>query len=186
MIGAGELRKGLTIEIDGTLYYILEYRHIKLGRGTAQVRLRLRDIRTGATVEKTFQASQTFKKVDVEEHPARFLYKERDIYHFMDLETFDQYSFSKEDLGDMINYLKEDLEVEVSIYDGKPVGISLPTTVDLRVVETPPGFKGDTTQSGGKPATLETGLVVTVPFFIEVGDIVRVDTRTGEYVERVS
>ncbi len=186
MIDTSELRKGIAIELEGKIYYILDYRHIKLGRGTAQVRLKLRDIQEGHTIERTFQAGETFKRVYLETKPAQYLYQDGELYYFMDQESFEQIPLSQEQLGDALNYLKEGLVVQLSRHEGRTVGVELPITVDLQVVETGPAFKGDTSSGGGKPATLETGLTVQVPFFIETGDIVRVDTRTGEYLERVS
>ena len=186
MIDSGELRKGITIELDGSLYYILEYQHIKLGRGSAQVRLRLRDIKAGHTIERTFQAGERFKRAYLEERPAQYLYQDGDLYYFMDQENFEQIPLTREQLGDAINYLKEGLVVQLSSYEGKAIGVELPTTVDLKITETGPSFKGDTSQGGTKPATLETGITIQVPFFLETGDIIKVDTRTGEYLERVS
>ncbi|MER3405832.1 MAG: elongation factor P [Chloroflexota bacterium] len=186
MIGVGELRRGITIELDGQLYTVLEYEHIKMGRGSAQLRLKLRNLRTGATIERTFQASQRFNRVRLDHHNVQFLYSDDDTYHFMDTETFDQMALNREQLGDAVNYLKEGMTLQLLTYEGQPVSVELPITVDLKVEYTEPGFKGDTATGGTKPARLETGLTIQVPLFVNTGDVVRVDTRTGQYLERVS
>jgi elongation factor P len=186
MIGVGELRRGITIELDGQLYTVLEYEHIKMGRGSAQLRLKLRNLRTGATIERTFQASQRFNRVRLDHHTVQFLYSDDDTYHFMDTETFDQMALNREQLGDAVNYLKEGMTLQLLTYEGQPVSVELPITVDLKVEYTEPGFKGDTATGGTKPARLETGLTIQVPLFVNTGDVVRVDTRTGQYLERVS
>ena len=185
MISVTELRKGVTFELDGELYRVLEYQHQKLGRGGATVKTKLRNLRTGATVERTFNASERVNDIRLEARKVQFLYNDGDLYYFMDLDTYEQPVLSKEALGDAVNYLTEGLTLDLEIYEGQPIDVTLPTTVDLEVVETTPGFKGDTASGGGKPAKLSTGLTITVPFFVNVGDIVRVDTRTGEYVTRV-
>ncbi|RLC93864.1 MAG: elongation factor P [Chloroflexi bacterium] len=184
MMSAGELKKGSTIELDGQLYRILDFSHIKMGRGSAQIRLKLRDVRAGHTIERTFQASEKFTRARLEHRNVQFLYHDGDLYYFMDNETFDQTPLSADLLGDALNYLKEGLNLEMLTYRGEPVGVELPVAVELQVTDTGPGFKGDTAASGTKPATLETGLVVQVPFFINNGDVVKVDTRSGEYLER--
>jgi elongation factor P len=186
MIDSTEARKGIVIELDGHLYQVTDYQHIKMGRGSAQVRLKLRDIRAGHTIERTFQAGERFHRARLEERPAQYLYREGNLYYFMDQESFEQSTLTAEQLGSALDYLKEGMVLQISIHDGQPIGTELPIVVELEVSETGPAFKGDTAQSGGKPATLETGITIQVPFFIERGDIVRVDTRSGEYVERVS
>jgi elongation factor P len=186
MIGVQDLRKGTTfIDDDGNLYRVLEYQHVKLGRGNAVIKTRLRNLKTGATIERTFQSGGRVQDVRLDHHQVQYLYNDGENYHFMDLETFEQPVLSREMLGDAALYLKENVTVDLLTYEGKPIEIELPTTVDLKVVETAPGFKGDTATGGGKPATLETGVVITVPFFVNVGDTVRVDTRDGSYVTRV-
>jgi len=186
MIGVQDLRKGTTfIDDDGNLYRVLEYQHVKLGRGNAVIKTKLRNLKTGATIERTFQSGGRVQDVRLDHHQVQYLYNDGENYHFMDLETFEQPVLSREMLGDAALYLKENVTVDLLTYEGKPIEIELPTTVDLKVVDTAPGFKGDTASGGGKPATLETGVVVTVPFFVNVGDIVRVDTRDGSYVTRV-
>jgi elongation factor P len=186
MFDAGELRKGLTIEMDGGLYRIVDYQHIKIGRGSAQVRLKLKDIRAGHTIERTFQASERFNRARLERRNVQYLYNEGELYYFMDNESFEQTPLSADLLGDALNYLKEDMSIDMLTYKEESVGVELPVAVGLRVVETGPGFKGDTATAGNKPATLETGIVIQVPMFINNDDIVKVDTRTGEYLERIS
>lgn len=186
MLDAGELRKGLTIELDGQLYQVVDYQHIKIGRGSAQVRLRLRNIRVGHTMERVFQASEKFARAFLEYRPMQYLYNDGNLFYFMDNETFEQVPFSESHLGEAIKYLKEGMTVEVLTHKGESVGVELPVAVELRVTETGPGFKGDTATAGSKPATLETGLTLQVPLFINVGDVIKVDTRTGEYLERMS
>jgi elongation factor P len=176
MIDAGELKRGITIELDGQLYQVLDYQHIKMGRGSAQVRLKLR----------SFQASETFTRAFLERRPVQYLYNEGGLYYFMDTKTFEQIPLDKSMLVDTLNYLKDEANLEMLTHKNKPVGIQLPVSVELKVVETGPGFKGDTASAGSKPAKLETGITIKVPFFINNGDTIKVDTRTGEYLERVS
>jgi elongation factor P len=186
MIGVQDLRKGTTfIDDDGNLYKVLEYQHVKQGRGNAVIKTKLRNIKTGATIDKSFQSGGRVQDVRLDHHTVQYLYNDGETYHFMDTETYEQPALSKDLLGDAAKFLKENITVELSTYEGQPIEIELPTTVDLKVIETAPGFKGDTASGGGKPATLETGVVVTVPFFVNVGDTVRVDTRDGSYVTRV-
>ncbi|OGO04879.1 MAG: elongation factor P [Chloroflexi bacterium RBG_13_54_9] len=186
MIDTGDLKKGLTIELEGQLYHILDYQHIKMGRGSAQIRLKLRDLRAGHTIERTFQAGEKFLRARVDRHNVQFLYQDGDLYYFMDTESFEQNPLTKIQLGDAVNYLKEGLTLELLTYGNEAIGVELPNSVDLKVVETGPAFKGDTAQSGTKPAVLETGITIQVPLFVSVGDTVRVDTRTGNYLERVA
>jgi len=186
MIDAGELKRGITIELEGQLYQVLDYQHIKMGRGSAQVRLKLRDMRAGHTTERSFQASETFTRAFLERRPVQYLYNDSDLYYFMDTKTFEQIPLDKSMLGDALNYLKEESNLEILTHKGKSVGIQLPVSVALKVTETGPGFKGDTASAGTKPAEMETGLTIKVPLFINNGDLIKVDTRTGEYLERVS
>jgi elongation factor P len=186
MIDAGELKRGITIELDGQLYQVLDYQHIKIGRGSAQVRLKLRDVRAGHTTERSFQASETFTRAFLERRPAQYLYNDGSLYHFMDTKSFEQIPIDKSMLGDVLNYLKDGSNLEILTHKGKSMGIQLPVSVELKVTETGPGFKGDTASAGSKPAELETGMTIKVPFFINTGDIIKVDTRSGEYLERVS
>jgi len=186
MIDTGDLKKGLTIELEGQLYHILDYQHIKMGRGSAQIRLKLRDLRAGHTIERTFQAGEKFLRARVDRHNVQFLYQDGDLYYFMDTESFEQNPLTKIQLGDAVNYLKEGLTLELLTYGNEAIGVELPNSVDLKVVETGPAFKGDTAQSGTKPAVLETGITIQVPLFVNIGDTIRVDTRSGNYLERVA
>jgi elongation factor P len=184
MISTGDLRKGITIELDGVLYSVLEYQHIKVGRGSAQVRLRLRDVRAGHTIERTFQAGEKFSRARLERHSMQFLYSDGEFYNFMNTETYDQMQLSPDQVGDAANYLLENGACDVLTYEDQPIGIELPTSVVLAVTRTDPGFKGDTATGGNKPATMETGLVVNVPLFVNEGDKLTIDTRSGEYLGR--
>ena len=185
MISTGELRKGVIIEVDGQLFNILDYQHLKLGRGSAQVRMKLRDVRSGAVVEKTVQAGSKFPRVRLDTQTVQFLYAEGDLFHFMNVETYDQFALDRGQLGDAVSYLKDGLQLSVQFYENEPIGVELPITVDLQVEHTEPGFKGDTATGGTKPARLETGLTVQVPPFVNTGDVIRVDTRDGSYLTRV-
>lgn len=186
MIGVQELRKGTTfIGDDGNLYSVLEYQHNKQGRGNATINIKARNLRTGATVQVNFQSGKRVQDVRLETQKVQYLYKDGEHYVFMDQETYEQPALSDELLGEHAQYLKEGITVELLTYEGQPIDVELPTTVDLQVTETAPSFKGDTASGGGKPATTETGAVVQVPFFVSTGDTIRVDTRTGEYVTRV-
>lgn len=185
MINVGEIRKGIIIELDNQLYSVVDFQHIKMGRGSAQVRMKLRNVRTGSTVDRTFQAGERFQRVRLDHRTVQFLYSDGEMYHFMDTETFDQIALTREQLGDAVNYLKDGITLELLSYNDEPIGVELPITVDLKVVETEPGFRGDTATGGTKPATVETGLIVQVPLFVNQGETIRVDTRTGTYLERV-
>lgn len=186
MIGVEDLRKGVTFEADGEIYRVLDYQHIKMGRGNATIRTKLRNLRTGATVERTWQSGNRVNDIRLEQRSAQYMYYDGDLYYFMDTETYDQFGLPAAVLGDAVNYLQEGMTIDISLFNGKPIAIELPTTVDLEVTETAPGFKGDTAAGGTKPARLATGVVVQVPFFVNTGDVVRVDTRTGQYVTRVT
>ena len=185
MISTGELRKGVAIELDGDLWQILDYHHIKMGRGSAQVRITLRNIKRGQTIERSFQAGTKWPRASMERRPVQFLYRDDDDFHFMDTDTYDQFMLRGEQLGDAVRYMKDGMTVDRTSYHGETIGVELPVTVDLRVTDTEPGFAGDTQTGARKPATTETGLVVQVPIFVNVGDTIRVDTRTGEYQTRV-
>ena len=184
MISTSELRKGVTIELDGKLYSIIEYEHIKVGRGSAQVRMKLKDVRAGHLIERTFQSGERFPRARLERSQAQYLYSDGDLYYFMDKTSFEQMGITKELLGDALNYLKDEMTVELLTYEGEAIGVEIPLSVELEITETGPSFKGDTAAGGTKPATLETGLVVHVPLFLNTGDRVKVDTRTGAYLER--
>jgi elongation factor P len=186
MISTGELKKGVIIEMDNQLFSILDYQHQKIGRGSAQVRMRLRNVRTGSISDTTVQAGTKFPRVRLEQRAMQYLYAEDQNYYFMDQESYDQIGLSAAQLGDTVNYLKDGMVIQVSFYENEPVDVEPPINVELQIVETDPGFRGDTASGGTKPATLETGLVVNVPLFVNEGDLLKVDTRSGEYIERVS
>ncbi len=185
MISTGDLKKGVSIEMDGQLYTIADWQHIKMGRGGAIVRIKLRNLRTGAIFEKTFDAGERFQRAYLDRHTVQYSYKDGDLYYFMDNDTYEMVQFTEQQLGDAKNYLLEGMQLEVAYYNDEPISVDLPITVDLTVTYTEPGFKGDTATGGTKPATLETGLVVQVPLFVATGDKIRVKTDTGTYVERV-
>ena len=185
MISTGELKKGVAIELDGELWQILDYHHIKMGRGSAQVRITLRNIKRGQTVERSFQAGTKWPRASMEKRPVQFLYHEGDDYHFMDTDTYDQFVLTTDQLGEAAQYMKDGMTLDRTSYQGETIGVELPVTVDLTVSETEPGFAGDTQTGARKPATTESGLVVQVPIFVETGDTIRIDTRTGEYQTRV-
>jgi len=185
MISVTQLRKGVTFLLDDQIYRVLEYDHYKPGRGAAFVRTKLRNLRTGATVNRTFLSGDRVQEVRLEHQTVQYLYNDGDLYYFMNTETYEQPALSKEILEDVIPYLKEGITLDIEMYEGEPIGIELPTTVDLKVIDAPPGYAGDTATSATKEVTLETGLKIQAPLFIEVGDVVRVDTRTGEYITRV-
>ena len=185
MISSTELRKGITIELEGGLYQVVDYQHIKMKR-TALVRLKLRDIKAGHNIERTFQSDDKFIWARLDTRSMQYLYNDGNLYYFMDEQSFEQMPISASQLGDTINYLKEGMSLEVSSYKGELIGVELPITVELQVIETGPGFKGDTATAGNKPAKLETGITIQVPLFIAKGDIIKIDTRSGSYLERVS
>ena len=169
MISTGDLRKGIAIELDGELWQILDYHHIKMGRGSAQVRIKLRNVKRGQTVERTFQAGEKWPRAILEKRPVQFLYRDGADYHFMESETYEQFHLTAEQLGDVTNYLVDGMSLDRTSYQGETIGVELPISVDLRVMETEPGFAGDTQSGAKKPATVETGLVVQVPIFVERG-----------------
>jgi elongation factor P len=185
MISTGELRKGIAIELDGELWQVLDYHHIKMGRGSAQVRIKLRHVKRGQTVERSFQAGEKWPRAFLDKRPVQFLYSDGDDYHFMEMETYEQFHLTAEQLDDAVHYLKEGMTLDRTSYQGETIGVELPVSVDLAVAQTEPGFAGDTQTGARKPATMETGLVVQVPIFVDEGDLIRVDTRTGEYQTRV-
>ena len=185
VIGVGELRKGITIELDGEPYQVIEYSTHKMQQQAPVVKLRLKELRTGRTIDRTFNGyNVTLPRAQVEQRPAEYIYQDGELYYFMDTATFEQYPLTREQLGNALNYLTDQMKAEIVYYQDKPISLELPTFVDLRIADTPPGVKGDTAQGASKPATLETGLTINVPFFVNNGDVVRVDTRTGEYLER--
>lgn len=185
MISTGDLKRGMTIELDGELWTILEYHHIKIGRGSAQVRIKMRGVKSGATVERTWQSGEKFKRAIVDRKTVQFLYREDGLFHFMDTDTYEQTALTADQLGDATEYLIDGRTLDLLTYQEQPIGAELPASVELAITQTEPGFRGDTASGGTKPATLETGKVIQVPLFVNEGDSVRVDTRTGQYLERV-
>jgi len=185
MISTSDLRKGVAIELDGELWQILDYHHIKMGRGSAQVRIKLRNIKRGQTVERSFQAGEKWPRAQLEHRQIQYLYSDGSDYHFMETESYEQFHLTAEQLDDVVNYLKDGMLLERTSYEGDTIGVELPVTVDLKVTETEPGFAGDTQTGARKAAKLQTGLVIQVPIFVSEGDTVRVDTRTGEYQTRL-
>jgi elongation factor P len=184
MISTGELKKGLTIIHDGELMRITDFQHVKQGRGSAYVRLTLRNVRTGSTLNTTVQAGEKFPVAELEKKTVQFLYREDDTFYFMDTATYEQPAVSAAVVGDAVNYLQENGEVDLLTYEDEVLDIALAPNVVLQVAQTDPGYKGDTASGGGKPAIMETGLRVIVPMFINEGDSLRIDTRTGTYIER--
>lgn len=184
IVDTSDFRPGLKIKWEGGMWVILECSHHKMGRGGAIVRGKLRNLETGSSVDQSFKSGERFERIIFDERPAQYQYKDGDSYVFMDMETYDQVFLTEEMLGDAAKYLIDDLELSFDMYEERVMGIELPNSVAMQITDTPPGFKGDTASGGGKPATTETGLVITVPFFVENGEIVLVDTRTGEYLER--
>jgi len=185
MITANDLRRGTTFEMDGELYKVVEYQHSFIGRGSANVRVKMRNLRTGTTIDRTFAPDERINDIRLELREVQYLYNDGALYYFMDTETYEQPALSAELLGDAIDYLTENMTLQISTHDGEPIDIVLPITVELEVIEAPPGFAGDTATGATKQVTLETGLKVTVPLFVDEGDIIRVDTRTGAYLTRV-
>ncbi len=185
MISTGDLKKGIAIELDGELWQILDYHHNKQGRGSAQVRIKLRNVKRGQTVERSFQAGEKWPRAFLDKRQVQYLYADGNDYHFMDTESYDQFTLTAEQLDDVRLYLTDGMTLDRTSYEGETIGVELPITVDHRVTETEPGFAGDTQSGARKPATMESGLVVQVPIFVEEGDTLRIDTRTGEYQTRV-
>jgi elongation factor P len=184
-VSTAEFKKGLRIVFDGQPYAIVDFQHVKPGKGGAFVRTKLKHMRAGRVIDNTFRSGEKVALVDFEEKHMQFLYRD-DRYHFMDTETYDQLSLSADEVGDARDYLKENTEIDMLYIDGAPAAIELPNFVELAIAKTDPGVRGDTAQGGSKPATLETGAVVQVPLFLNEGDVIKVDTRTDEYLGRVS
>ncbi len=184
MITAGDFRNGATFELDGNLFQVVEFQHVKPGKGAAFVRTRLKNIITGATVERTFNPTDKMPKAHIERKDMQYLYNDGDLYYFMDTETFEQMPLNKSSIGDFLKFVKENEVVKILSHKGNVFGIEPPTFVELEIIETEPGFKGDTATGATKPATVETGAVIKVPLFVNQGDRIRIDTRTGEYMER--
>jgi elongation factor P len=184
LIDTSDFRNGLGIELDGNVFTIVEFQHVKPGKGGAFVRTRLKNVRTGAVLEKTFRAGERMEQAILDRRPMNYLYNQDGEYFFMDMETFDQISVPRSLLGDSVKYLKEETEVQVLRHNDQVIGVDIPLFMELEVVEADPGLRGDTASGGSKPARLETGAVVQVPLFIGVGERIRVDTRTDTYLER--
>lgn len=184
MIQAGDLRPGMKVELDGMPYVCLSYQWVKPGKGGAFNRTKLRNMKTGAIIDRTFRTEEKLAPAEVEEQQAQFLYQDGDTYHFMNTETFDQFFLPAQQLGEGRDFLKPETVITILFHRGEAVGVQLPIAVELAVVETDPGVRGDTASGGSKPAKLETGAVIQVPLFIQVGEVVRVDTRTWTYIER--
>ena len=185
MISTAEFRNGAKIEIDGEPFVIVEFQHVKPGKGGAFVRTKLKSMKTGNVIDRTYRSGEKLDTPNIEEKNMQFLYATGDEYFFMDNETYEQSSLSAKQMGDNKNWLKENMVVQVLYHNGEPLNVEVPMFVELKVVRTDPGVKGDTAAGGTKPATLETGAIVKVPLYLEEGEIIKVDTRTGEYLERV-
>jgi elongation factor P len=186
MLSTTDFRKGLKIELDGVPYVIVDFQHVKPGKGGAFVRTKLRNLIGGGVVERTFRAGEKVDKPDLEEKNMQYLYAEGPQFYFMDTETYEQTFLTQEQLGESKNFLQENITINVLFYQGKPIGVDLPTFVVLTVVKTDPGLRGDTASGGSKPATMETGAVIQVPLFINEGDKLKIDTRTSAYIERAN
>ena len=183
VISVTELRPGVTVEIDGNIFRVLEYHHIKVAQ-QACVKAKLKNLRTGAIIDRSFKVSEKVERAHIERKNMQFLYKGDEDYHFMDQETFEQTALSEKKLGNAAKYIKEGSVIAVLFYEDEAIDVDLPASVELKIVETVPGIRGNTAAGGSKPATLETGLIVQVPLFIDAGEIIKVDTRTGEYIAR--
>jgi len=185
MYTTSDFRIGMKLEFDGAPYVIVDFQHVKPGKGTAFVRTRMKHLETGNVLDKTFRSGEKFEKPDLEERPMQFLYKDGDEYHFMDTISYEQTFLNPVQLGDQANYLKEQMEISILFFNGKPIGVELPKHVELKVVKTEPGVRGDTATGATKPAELESGATVLVPLFVNEGETIRIDTRTNQYLERV-
>jgi len=186
MVSTGEIKRGMTIELEGILYQIVEFQHIKMGRGSAQVRMKLRNVRRGDLIEKTFQAGDRFARARMDHRSVQYQYHDGDLYHFMDTATYDQIALDATQLGDAVDYLTDGMILTLNEYEGDPIGVEMPASIILTVTSVEFGIKGDTATGATKPATLESGLRVLVPLFVQQGDKIKVDTRSGEYIERAS
>jgi elongation factor P len=185
MVSAGDFRNGLTVEIDNNVYQIIEFQHVKPGKGAAFVRTKLRNIKNGGVIEKTFRPTEKYPQAHIERSDMQFLYSDGDLFHFMNVETFDQIAMTEDAIGDSLKFVKENEMVKMLSHGGQVFAIEPPLFVELVIIETEPGFKGDTAQGATKPAIVETGTTVYVPLFVEQGDKISIDTRTGDYMKRV-
>ena len=184
MVSAGEFRNGITFEMDGQVFQVVEFQHVKPGKGAAFVRTKLKNVITGATIERTFNPTDKMQNAVIERKDMQYMYNDGELYYFMDVETYDQIPLNTETVGDTLKFVKENVVVKVLSFKDNVFGIEPPFFVELQVIQTEPGFKGDTAQGANKPATVETGAVVKVPLFVNEGEMIRIDTRTGEYMER--
>ncbi len=184
MISVNDIKNGITFVLDGDIYQVLEFSHVKPGKGAAFVKMKIRNLRSGSTTEKSFNSGTKLEKAMIEKKPMQFLYASGDSYNFMNMETYEQIELTKEQLGEEVNYLKEGLNVDLSFYQGELLGVMLPDKVELKVTHTEPAVKGNTTNNATKDATLETGLVVRVPLFVDTDDVVIISTSTGKYDSR--
>ena len=185
MISAGDFRNGVTFEMDGSIFQVIEFLHVKPGKGAAFVRTKLKNIVTGATIEKTFNPTDKMPKAHIERKDMQYLYNDGSLYYFMDLENYEQIPLGNDIIGDSFKFIKENEIVKLLSHKGNVFGVEPPNFVELEVIETEPGFKGDTATGATKPATVETGATIKVPLFVDKGDVIRIDTRIGEYMERV-
>ena len=185
MVSAGDFKNGITIEIEGNIYQIMEFQHVKPGKGAAFVRTKLKNIISGGVVEKTFRPAEKFENAHIERKEMQYLYQDGDLYNFMDVETYDQIALNSDVVGDALKFVKENETVKICSHNGNVFSVEPPLFVELVITETEPGFKGDTAQGATKPAIVETGATVMVPLFVETGDVLKIDTRTGEYLSRV-
>lgn len=185
MMSVNDFKTGITIELEGNLWQVIDFQHVKPGKGAAFVRSKLRNLAKGTTVEKTFRGGEKVQRAIVEKKPYQFLYATDDEYHFMNNSNYEQVQLAPDAIGDGIKWLKDSMEVQISFHGDKILEVEMPNFVELTVTQTDPGLKGDTAQGGSKPATVETGAVVTVPLFVEEGDVLQIDTRSGEYLRRV-
>ncbi|MBQ7971847.1 MAG: elongation factor P [Lachnospiraceae bacterium] len=185
MISAGEFRNGVTIELDSNVFQIVEFQHVKPGKGAAFVRTKLKNIKNGGVVERTFRPTEKCPLARIDRKDMQYLYSDGDMFNFMDVETYEQIALNKDEIGDALKFVKENDMVKMCSHNGSVFAIEPPLFVELEITETEPGFKGDTATGASKPATVETGAVVSVPLFVEIGDKIKIDTRTGEYLSRV-
>ena len=185
MIAAGDFKNGVTVEIDGNIYQILEFQHVKPGKGAAFVRTKLKNIISGGVIEKTFRPTEKFPKAHIDRKDMQYLYQDGDLYNFMNTENYEQLALNQDLIGDALKFVKENEICKVCSYNGSVFSVEPPLFVELEITDTEPGFKGDTATGASKPATVETGAVVSVPLFVEIGDKIKIDTRTGEYLSRV-
>ena len=185
MISAGDFRNGVTFELDGQVVQVIEFQHVKPGKGAAFVRTKLKNIISGGVVEKTFRPTEKFPKAHIDRKDMQYLYRDGDLFNFMDVETYDQIALNEDVVGDSLKFVKENEVVKICSHNGNVFSVEPPLFVELAITETEPGFKGDTAQGATKPATVETGAIVMVPLFVEQGDVLKIDTRSGEYLSRV-